>query len=193
MIFTLLSLNSSWVAANYKWRLVIKSNNLYLSTQLNQIKQILFGIYKGRKWQKMLKFSFNARKRTKALKSSEITRTQEPKSIWSYMPKTRTLSVCFILMRITDEHGTHRFYDVLRYPPSQPRLHCAFPWILVKLRWTQAIVTAVSHFLVQNRVRILRTGQHTPTRGTPRETSNLVASLPVSTHLLIIRCFNALW
>ena len=63
-----------------------------------------------------------------------------------------------------------RFYDVSRYPPSQPRPHCAFPLILDKLRWTQAIVTAVSHFLVQNRVRILRTGQHTPTRSTPRET-----------------------
>ena len=170
-----------------------KKQQLVRERAVKSNKQILFGIYKGRKWQKMLKFSFNARKRTKALKSSEITRTQEPKSIWSYMPKTRTLSVCFILMRITDEHGTHRFYDVLRYPPSQPRLHCAFPWILVKLRWTQAIVTAVSHFLVQNRVRILRTGQHTPTRSTPRETSNLVASLPLSTHLLIIRCFNALW
>ena len=35
------------------------------------------------------------------------------------------------------------------------------------LRWTQAIVTAVSHFLVQNSVRILRTGQQTSTRGTP--------------------------
>ena len=66
-IFTLLSLNSSsWVAANYKWRL------LYVSAQLNQVKQILFSICIGRKWQKMLKFSFNARKRTKALKSSEM-------------------------------------------------------------------------------------------------------------------------
>ena len=73
-------------------------------------------------------------------------------------------------MRITDEHGTHRFYEVLRYPPSQPRPHCTFPWILDKLRWTQAIVTAVSHFVVQNRVRILRTGQQTRTRSTPRET-----------------------
>ena len=144
-----------------------KKQQLVRERAVKSNKQILFGIYKGRKWQKMLKFSFNARKRTKALKSSEITRTQEPKSIWSYMPKTRTLSVCFILMSITDEHGTHRFYDVSRYPPSQPRLHCAFPWILDKLRWTQAIVTAVSHFLVQNRVRILRTGQHTPTRSTP--------------------------
>ena len=34
----------------------------------------------------------------------------------------------------------HRFYDVSRYPPSQPRPHCAFPWILDKLRWTKAIV-----------------------------------------------------
>ena len=70
--FTLLSLNSSWVAPNYEWRFVIKSNNLYVSAQLNQIKQILFGIYKGRKWQEMLKFSFNARKWIKAVKSSEI-------------------------------------------------------------------------------------------------------------------------
>ena len=52
-------------------------------------------------------------------------------------------------------------------PPCHPRPHCAFPWILDKLRLTQAIVTAVSHFLVQNEVRILRTGQHTPTRSTP--------------------------
>ena len=96
-------------------------------------------------------------------------------------------------MRITDEHGTHGFYDVSRYPPSQPLPHCAFPWLLDKLRWTQAIVTAGSHYLVQNRVRILRTGQHTPTSSTPRETWSLVASLPVSTHLLMIRCFNALW
>ena len=36
----------------------------------------------------------------------------------------------FLSMRITDEHGTHRFYDVSRYPPSQPRPHCAFPWLL---------------------------------------------------------------
>ena len=71
-IFTLLSLNSSWVAANYYWSLVIKCNKLYVSAQLNQIKQILFAIYKGRKWQKMLKFSFTARKRTKGVKSSEI-------------------------------------------------------------------------------------------------------------------------
>ena len=47
---------------------------------------------------------------------------------------------------------------------TQPRPHCAFPWLLDKLRWTQAMVTAASHFLVQNRVRILRTGQHTPTK-----------------------------
>ena len=73
-------------------------------------------------------------------------------------------------MRIADEYETHRFYDVSRYPPSQPRPYCAIPWILDKLRWAQAMVTAVSHFLVQNRVRILRTGQHTPTRSTPRET-----------------------
>ena len=65
-------------------------------------------------------------------------------------------------MRLTDEHGTHRFYDVSRY--SQPRPHGAFPWLLDKLRWTQAIVTAVSHFLVQNRVRILRIGQYTATK-----------------------------
>ena len=37
-------------------------------------------------------------------------------------------------------------------PLSNPTSH--------KLRSTQAIVAAVSHFLVQNRVRILRTGQN---------------------------------
>ena len=47
---------------------------------------------------------------------------------------------------------------------SHPRPHCAFPWLLDKLRSTQAIVTAVSHFLVLDRVRILRIGQHTPTK-----------------------------
>ena len=67
-------------------------------------------------------------------------------------------------MMITDTHGTHGFYDVSRYPPSHPRPHCAFPWLLDKLRWTKAIVTAVSHFLALNRVRILRTGQHNPTK-----------------------------
>ena len=41
--------NNSTVAANYKWRLFVKSTNLYVSAQLNQIKQILFGIYKGGK------------------------------------------------------------------------------------------------------------------------------------------------
>ena len=74
------------------------------------------------------------------------------------------VSFFFLSMRLTDEHGTHRFYDISRYPPSQPGPLCTFPWLLDKLRWTQAIVTAVSHFLVQNRVRILRTGQHTPTK-----------------------------
>ena len=49
VIFTLLSLNSSCVAANYKWHLVIKSNNLYETAQLNRVKQILFRIYKDRK------------------------------------------------------------------------------------------------------------------------------------------------
>ena len=67
-------------------------------------------------------------------------------------------------MRITDKHESHGFYNVSRYPPSHPRPHCAFPWLLDKLRWTKAIVTAVSHFLVQNRVRIFRTGQHNPTK-----------------------------
>ena len=55
-----------------------------------------------------------------------------------------------------------RFYDVSRY--SQPRPHCAFSWLLDKLRQAQAIVTAVSHFLVLDRVRILRIGQHTPNK-----------------------------
>ena len=67
-------------------------------------------------------------------------------------------------MRITDKHGTHGFYDVSRYPPSHPRPHCAFPWLLDKLRWTKAIVTALSHFLVQNRAGILRRRHHNPTR-----------------------------
>ena len=70
----------------------------------------------------------------------------------------------FLSMRITEKHGTHGYYDVSRYPPSQPRPHCAFPWLLDKLRWTKAIVTAVSNFLVQNRARILRTGQHNSTK-----------------------------
>ena len=102
--------------------------------------------------------------------------------------------VFFLSIRITDDHGTHRFYDVSRY--SQPRLHYAFPWLLDKLRWTQAIVTAVSHFLVKNRVRILTIAQHTPTKNFqeyPRETWSQVASLPVSIRLLLIRCFNDLW
>ena len=100
----------------------------------------------------------------------------------------------FLSMALTDDHGTHRFYDVSRY--SQPRPHYAFPWLLDKLRWTQAIVTAVSHFLVKNRVMILTIGQHTPTKNFqeyPRETWSQVASLPVSIRLLIIRCFNDLW
>ena len=89
----------------------------------------------------------------------------------------------FLSMRITEKHGTHGFYDVSRYPPFQPRPHLAFSWLLDKLRWTKAIVTAVSHFLVQNRVRILKTGQHNSTKNFqeyPRETWSLVASLPVS-------------
>ena len=36
-----------------------------------------------------------------------------------------------------------------------------FPSFWMKLRWTQEIVSAVSHFLVQNKIRILRTGEHT--------------------------------
>ena len=67
-------------------------------------------------------------------------------------------------MRIPDKHGTHEFYDVSRYPSCQARPHYAFPWLLDKLRWTKAIVNAVSHFLVQNRVRTLETGQHNPTK-----------------------------
>ena len=82
-------------------------------------------------------------------------------------------------MTLTDDHGTHRFYDVSRY--SQPRPHYAFPWLLDKLRWTQAIVTAVSHFLVKKRVRIL-------TIGPPGD----LKPGPVSIRLLIIRCFNDL-
>ena len=88
----------------------------------------------------------------------------------------------FLSMSITEEHGTHRFYDVSKY--SQLR-----PWLLDKLRWTQAIVTALSHFLVLNRVRILRIGQHIPTKNFqeyPPETWSLVASFPVSIHLLIM-------
>ena len=49
-------------------------------------------------------------------------------------------------MKITDKHESHGFYDVWRYPPSQPRPHCAFPWLLDKLRWTKVIVTDVSHY-----------------------------------------------
>ena len=79
-------------------------------------------------------------------------------------PKAPTFSVCFFFfylsMRLTDEHGTHGFYDVSRYPPSQPRPHCAFHWLLDKLRWTQAIIAAVSHFFWSK----MRTGQHTPTK-----------------------------
>ena len=96
------------------------------------------------------------------------TKAPLPKSREYRVNKTRTFSVCFFFsflsIRITDKHGTHEFYDVSRYPPSQPRPHCAFPRLLDKLRWTKAIVTAVSHFLVQNRLRILRTGQHNPTK-----------------------------
>ena len=47
------------------------------------------------------------------------------------------------------------------------RPHCAFPWLLDNLRWTQAMVTAVSHYLVQNSVRILRTEQHNPKKEYP--------------------------
>ena len=39
-----------------------------------------------------------------------------------------------------------------------------FPGFWMKLRWTLAIVTVVSHFLVQNKIRILRNGQHTPAK-----------------------------
>ena len=54
--------------------------------------------------------------------------------------------------------------DSMMSRDSQPRPHCTFPWILDKMRWTQAIVTAVSHFLVQSRVRILRIGQYNLTK-----------------------------
>ena len=54
--------------------------------------------------------------------------------------------------------------DSMMSRDSQPRPHCTFPWILDKMRWTQATVTAVSHFLVQSRVRILRIGQYNPTK-----------------------------
>ena len=48
-----------------------------------------------------------------------------------------------------------------------------FPGFWMKLRWTQEIVTAVSHFLVQNKIRILRTGEPPLPRifsSAPRET-----------------------
>ena len=64
-------------------------------------------------------------------------------------------------------------------PLSNPTSH--------KLRWTQAIIAAVSHFLIQNRVRILIIGQHTPTKNFQEYSLgdlSLVASLPVSIHLL---------
>ena len=43
-----------------------------MRAQLNQIKKILFGIYKSRKWQEMLKFSFNARNGQKRQKAPKI-------------------------------------------------------------------------------------------------------------------------
>ena len=50
--------------------------------------------------------------------------------------------------------------DYMMSRDSQPRPHCTFPWILDKMRWTQAIVTAVSHFLVQSRPGSKFTCQH---------------------------------
>ena len=38
------------------------------------------------------------------------------------MPKTRTLSVCFILMRITDDHGTHYPEQISQQNGPQRRL-----------------------------------------------------------------------
>ena len=106
---------------------------------------------------------------------------------------------CYITNYKFRVHYSHGFYNVSRYPPSHPRPHCAFPWLLDKLRWTKAIVTAVSHFLVQNRVRILRTGQHNPTKnfqehppGDLKPGSKFTCQ-QMSIHLLIIRCFNNLW
>ena len=94
------------------------------------------------------------------------------------LPKRRTFSVCFLfcfvwsfvcLFAFLINEANWWTWDsqirCLEIPSmTQPRPHCAFPWLLDKLRWTQAMVTAVSHFLVQNRVRILRTEQQTPTK-----------------------------
>ena len=94
------------------------------------------------------------------------------------LPKRRTFSVCFLfcfvwlfvcLFVLINEANWWTWDSQIRWcleipSMTQPRPHCAFPWLLDKLRWTQAMVTAASHFLVQNRVRILRTGQHTPTK-----------------------------
>ena len=90
----------------------------------------------------------------------------------------------FLSMKITDKHESHGFYDVSRYPPSQPRPHCAFPWLLDKLRWTKVIVTDVSHFFGPKiRLGFWEPNSTTPPRifrSTPRKTWSLVASLPVS-------------
>ena len=88
----------------------------------------------------------------------------------------------FLSMKIRDKHGTHGFYDVSRYPRSQPHPHYAFPWLLDKLRWTKAIVTAVI-FWSKIGLGFWEPDSKTPPRifrSTPRETWSLVASLPVS-------------
>ena len=94
------------------------------------------------------------------------------------LPKRRTFSVCFLfcfvwlffcLFVLINEANwwtwDSQILWCLEIPSmTQPPPHCAFPWLLDKLRWAQTMATAASHFLVQNRVMILRTGQHTPTK-----------------------------
>ena len=106
------------------------------------------------------------------------------------------LFVCFLINEASWWTWDSQIRWCLEIPSmTQARPHCAFSWLLDKLRWTQAMVL-LSHIFWSKIGSGFSEPDSTPPprifRSTPWETWSLVASLPVSIHSLIIKCFNDL-
>ena len=123
------------------------------------------------------------------------------------LPKRRTFCLFFVLFCLIvclfvliNEASWWTWDSQIRWcleipSMTQARPHCAFSWLLDKLRWTQAMVLLSHIFWSKTGSGFSEPDSTLPPRifrSTPWETWSLVASLPVSIHLLIINCFNDL-
>ena len=125
------------------------------------------------------------------------------------LPKRRTFSVCFLfcfvwlfvcLFVLINEANWWTWDSQIRWcleipSMTQPRPHCAFPgfWI----NWDGHKRWSLLPHIFWSKIGsgFWEPGSTPPPRifrSTPSETWSLVASLPVSIHLLIIKCFNDL-